>query len=490
MEPTATDVEREVVGGDAREVEDEPVCVVALQEVDEDGVGELPERLTEPGHTRSLGRGVEKGGGPTTDTGRFSPRQSLGTRMTDTAERRHAGFTERTRVAEARAALRDAGGAHGRTERVAVERAAGRTLAAPTSAARAVPGYERAAMDGYAVRAEDTFGASERDPAVLRASETMGSNTAVRVHTGSELPEGADAVVMIEDVAEYGNDIEVRDGVAVGENVGAPDEDVAAGQHLHDAGHRLRPSDLGLLKASDIREVEAYEPPQIAVIPTGEELVQADPEPGEMIETNGLTVSRLVESWGGTARYRDVVTDDANALREAITRDLDADVVVTTGGSSVGERDLTPDVVADLGELLFHGVALKPGHPVAAGVIDDTAVLCLPGYPVACIVNAVQFLRPTLKRAGGMPTPAFPSVAAELAGKLRSEPGVRTYARVTLDEPNTDSGERARAEPVHTSGSGVLSTVALADGWVVIPESVEGYAAGETVTVEQWEVRP
>ncbi|MBP2251306.1 molybdopterin molybdotransferase [Halarchaeum solikamskense] len=413
--------------------------------------------------------------------------------MTGSHDRRRAGFKQRTRVAEARAALREAVAPHGRTETVGVAHAAGRTLAAPTRAARAVPGYERAAMDGYAVRAADTVGASDRDPAVLRTAEEMRPNAAVRVHTGSELPDGADAVVMIEAVEEYGGDVEVLDGVAVGENVGAPDEDVAADQRLHDAGHRLRPSDLGLLKASGVGEVEVYDPPSVAVIPTGEELVQSDPEPGEMIETNGLTVSRLVESWGATARYRDVVTDDADALRKAISGDVDADVVVTTGGSSVGERDLTPDVVADLGDLVFHGVALKPGHPVAAGVVDDTPVLCLPGYPVACIVNAVQFLRPVVKDAGGMPVPAFPSIEAELSGKLRSEPGVRTYARVTLDEgseTDTEGKGRPRAEPVHTSGSGVLSTVALADGWVVIPESVEGYAAGETVTVEQWEVEP
>jgi len=408
--------------------------------------------------------------------------------MTDAHDRRRAGFKQRTRVTEAREALREAVTTHGRTATVPVARAAGRTLAAPTRAVRAVPGYERAAMDGYAVRAADTVGASERDPAVLRAAEEMEPNAAVRVHTGSELPDGADAVVMIEDVAEYGDDVEVLDSAAVGENVGPPDEDVAADQRLHDVGHRLRPSDLGLLKASGVREVDVYEPPTVAVVPTGEELVQDDPAPGEMIETNGLTVSRLVESWGGTARYREIVTDDADALRDAITGDLDADVVVTTGGSSVGERDLTPDVVADLGELLFHGVALKPGHPVAAGVVDETPVLCLPGYPVACIVNAVQFLRPALKHAGGMPVPAFPSVEATLTGKLRSEPGVRTYARVRLDESGEE--DRAHAEPVHTSGSGVLSTVALADGWVVIPESVEGYAAGETVTVEQWEVEP
>jgi len=412
--------------------------------------------------------------------------------MTGTHDRRHAGFKERTRVAEARATLLEAVVPHGRTETIPLEDADGRTLAEPVAAARDVPGYERAAMDGYAVRARDTFGASGRSPAVLRASESMGANAAVRVHTGSVLPDGADAVVMIEQVDARGDEVEVHEAVSVGENVGSPDEDVAAGRRLHGPGHRLRPSDLGLLKSTGVRDVAVYEPPTVAVIPTGEELVQSDPGPGEMIETNGLTVSRLVERWGATARYRDVVTDDAAALRAAIETDLDADVVVTTDGSSVGARDLTPDVVSDLGELCFHGVALKPGHPVAAGVVADTPVVCLPGYPVSCLVNAVQFVRPATKRAGGMPIPTFPSVRATLRGKLRSEPGVRTYARVSLAETGGDEDAPIRyvAEDARTSAAGALSSVALADGWVVVPESVEGVAAGETITVEQWEVLP
>ncbi|MFB6303883.1 MAG: molybdopterin molybdotransferase MoeA, partial [Haloferacaceae archaeon] len=317
-------------------------------------------------------------------------------------DRREAGFKERTRLADARDRLLDAVEPHGRTDRVPLGSADGRTLAERVTAPRPVPGYERAAMDGYAVRAEDTFGASDRSPGVLRlraggdpeAADAVAPGEAARVHTGSPLPDGADAVVMVEHAERVGDEVEVFDAVAGGENVGPVGEDVDEGAALFDPGHLLRPSDLGLLKAVGVDEATVRDRPTVGVIPTGEELVQQDPDPGEVIETNGLTVSRLAARWNAVPTYRNVVTDDPNALRAAIQRDLAKDVVVTTGGSSVGERDYVPEVVDDLGEVLVHGVALKPGHPVAVGVVEDTPVLMLPGYPVACIVNAVQFLRP------------------------------------------------------------------------------------------------
>ncbi|MFB6133297.1 MAG: gephyrin-like molybdotransferase Glp [Halanaeroarchaeum sp.] len=407
--------------------------------------------------------------------------------MTDTGDRRHAGFKRRTRVAAARDELEALVAVVDRTEEVPLDAADGRVLAESVAAGRDVPGYRRAAMDGFAVRAADTFGASDRSPERLRIAEgSVDPGDAVRVHTGSELPPGADAVVMIEHVEEGGGEIDVFDAVAEGENVGPADEDVAAGTALYDPGHELRPSDLGLLKSVGARAVAVRDRPDVAVVPTGEEVVQSDPGPGQVVETNGLTVSRLVERWGGSPRYRDVVTDDETALREAIDRDRDADVVVTTGGSSVGERDLTVDVVDSMGEVLVHGVALKPGHPVAIGRVESTPVLLLPGYPVSCIVNAVQFLRPAIKWALGTEPIDPPSVTARLAGKVRSEPGVRTFARVTLSR---EDGTWV-ASPVSASGAGVLSTVALADGWVTVPESTEGYPSGEAVVVERWEGRP
>jgi molybdopterin molybdotransferase len=404
-------------------------------------------------------------------------------------DRKRSGFKTRTRVDDAREHLLDAAEPHGRTERVALERADGRTLAERVTAPNPVPGYDRAAMDGWAVRAADTFGASDRSPTVLRVAgeaesdAAVGSTDAVRVHTGSALPEGADAVVMIEQTERLGDEIEVFDAVTEGENVGDAGEDVEADQPLFEPGHTLRPSDLGLLKSVGLDRVRAYEPPTVGVVPTGEELVQADPEPGEVIETNGLTVSTLASRWGAVPTYRDVVTDDFDALRAAVQRDLTKDVVVTTGGSSVGERDLLPEVIDELGEVLVHGVALKPGHPVALGVVEETPVVSLPGYPVACIVNAVQFLRPVLKQLGGMDCPPHPYTEARLDRKISSEPGTRTYARVQLEERE---GEPV-AVPTRTSGSGILSSVALADGWVVVPESQEGLDAGERVRVEHWE---
>ena len=409
-------------------------------------------------------------------------------------DRRESGFKRRTRVAEARATLLDAVAPHDRRESVPVDAADGRVVAEPIDAPAPVPGYDRAAMDGYAVRASDTFGAGDRSPAVLAAkaagADAVAPGEAARVHTGSAVPDGADAVVMIEQVETVGDDVEVFDAVATGENVGEAGEDVADGQRLYEAGHVLRPSDLGLLRSVGLDSVPVREPPEVAVIPTGEELVESDPGPGEVIETNGLTVSRLVERWGGEARYRDVVTDDPDALREAVAADLDADVVVTTGGSSVGERDLLPEVVDDLGEVLVHGVALKPGHPVCLGRAEGTPIVSLPGYPVACIVNAAQFLRPAMKRAAGTDADPFPTRRATLDRKVASEPGVRTFARVSVSDEDGGDDALPTATPTRASGSGILSSVALADGWVVVPEPREGIDAGEPVDVELWEVTP
>jgi molybdopterin molybdotransferase len=410
--------------------------------------------------------------------------------MADDA-RREAGFRDRTRVADARATLLDNVTPHDRAAPLPVARTDGRALAEAVDAVRDVPGYDRAAVDGWAVRAEDTFGASDRAPETLsvaadgdpEAGASVEPGRAVRVHTGSPLPDGADAVVMIEHATRVDDRVEVFRALGSGENVGARGEDVEAGQHLFDAGHRLRPSDLGLLSAAGRAAVRVAARPTVGVVPTGEELVRADPDPGEVVETNALTVASLVSRWGGQPTRRDPVTDQRSALRAAIQRDLHRDLVVTTGGTSVGERDLVPDVIDDLGDLLVHGVALAPGHPVAFGVVEDTPVLALPGYPVACAVNAVQFLRPALKRAGGLPCPDLPSLPATLDRKATSEPGVRTFVRVRLA---VEDGER-RAVPVRAGGSGVLSSVALADGWLVVPEDREGVPAGERVDVELWE---
>lgn len=404
-----------------------------------------------------------------------------------------SGFRRVTPFAEARERLRDICLPHGRTVRCSVDRAAGRVLGTTVHAVRNVPHYDRAAMDGYAVRAEDTFGASEGSPVLLASTEeAVESGAARQVHTGSAMPVEADAVVMVEHVDASARGLAVYDAVAVGENVATAGEDVIDGEHLFDAGHPLRPSDLALLRAAGVHEVAVAEPAQVGVIPTGEELVdpETEPAPGEVVETNGVLVSTLVERWGGDPAYREVVPDDEGSLRAAIERDASRDLVVTTGGSSVGERDLLPDAVDDLGEMVVHGIDIKPGHPVGFGVVDGTPVLVLPGYPVSCLVTAVQFLRPAIAWLNGADPPRLPSVRARLNGKLRSAPGERTFARVRLlDDPEDGDGstDLPAAEPVRVGGAGVMSSVAFADGWVVIPESSEGLPAGEIVDVQEWE---
>ncbi|MEF8773010.1 molybdopterin molybdotransferase MoeA [Halodesulfurarchaeum sp.] len=407
--------------------------------------------------------------------------------MGDAESVRGSGFVERTRVAAARETLRAETTVSTGTEDVPLEAADGRVLAQTVTSPTNVPDFPRAAMDGYAVRAEDTFGAASRSPETLQVHESdPGPEQATWVHTGSPVPEPGDAVVKTEQATEIGEQVEITQAVAEGQNVSNVGEDLEAGQHLFDPGHRLRPSDLGLLRSVEIESVTVKASPTVAVIPTGEELVESDPDPGEAIETNGIMVSSLVERWGGDAIYRNVVTDDREALAAAIESDLDADVIVTTGGSSIGKRDLLPEVVEGMGALLAHGVALKPGHPVALGLVKETPVLMLPGYPVACIVNAWQFVRPMINWTMDTEPDEPARISAQLNRKIRSEPGVRSCVRVTVDQ----SGDAVHAEPVSESGASILSSVSLADGWVQVPESIEGYDAGDTVTVEFWEAQP
>jgi len=398
------------------------------------------------------------------------------------------GFSEVTRLADAVATIQEATTPIDRTDRLPLSAAEDRVLAAPVTARRNVPHYERAAMDGYAVRASETFDASERSPVVMERqnvdSGPVEPGQAQWVHTGSPIPEGADAVVKVERTRQRDDRVEIETAVAEGTNVGPVGEDVSEGQQLFEAGHQLRPSDLGLCKVAGVGKVAVSQRPTVGVVPTGDELVQHDPEPGEIVETNGFTVSRYVERWGGAATDRNIVADQRSALRSAIQRDLTKDIVVTTGGSSVGERDLLPEVVEDLGEVLVHGIAIKPGHPAGLGIVEGRPIVMLPGYPVSCIVGAVQLLRPLLKHIGHLPTNPLPRTEARLARKIPSEVGVRTFARVRLGD-NEES--EPIAEPTRTSGASVLSSVAEADGWVVVPESREGIPQGETVAVENWE---
>lgn len=401
----------------------------------------------------------------------------------DASRRQESGFKTHTLLADARDRLLEQCRTVDRTEQVALGGADNRVLATSVSAPRDVPHYRRAAMDGYAIRAADTFQASERSPVVLDLTQSVTTGTAVPIQTGQAVPADATAVVKLEDCTELDNRIELTAPVPERANIAPVGEDVTAGSRLFEAGHRLSPSDLALLRSVGRNRVKAYHRPTVGIVPTGNELVRQDPAPGETIESNGVMVATLTERWGATPTYRNIVRDDRDAIRTALQRDLTKDLIVTTGGSSVGDRDLLPEVIADLGELLVHGVAIKPGHPVAIGVIEETPVIALPGYPVACLVNAVQFIRPALAALVDCSPVDHPTVQATLDGKLPSDPGVRTFARVQLEE----GPDGLIATPVQTSGSGVLSSVTTADGWIVISEQRDGIDDGASVTVQQWE---
>jgi len=370
-------------------------------------------------------------------------------------------------------------------ETVPPEDAAGRVAASSVEARRPVPHYDRAAMDGYAVRAEDTHGASERSPVRLDSSdEDVGVGEATYVHTGSAVPEGPDAVVRVEETEEVGDAVEVSKAVSVGENIAYAGEGVEEGETVVEEGEVLRPSRLGVLRSVGLEAVGVRRKPNVAVVPTGDEVVENEPEPGEIVGTNGPMVAEYVERWGGQSNLYGVVPDDEDTLRDEVSAVAEgAALVVTTGGSSVGERDLLPDVVDELGELLVHGVSVKPGHPVGVGVVGGTPVVLLPGYPVSCVVNSFEFVRRGIKELLGAEDRHEPVVGCKLEEKIPSEVGSRTYTRVEMER----EGDERRARPVRTKGAGVLSSVADADGFVVTPESREGYAVGEEVDVLLWE---
>ncbi len=269
--------------------------------------------------------------------------------------------------------------------------------------------------------------------------------------------------------------------VSPGQNVGARGEDVAKGQTVFAAGRQLKPSDVGLLASMGYTKIEVYRRPRVLIIPTGEEIVPrgVEPQSGQMNESNGVMNYLYVKRYGGEPCVHDIVVDDKEKLAAALREAAAYDLIVSTGGSSVGRRDLLPEVVSSMGKVLVHGVAIKPGRPVAMGYVDAggqrTPIVCLPGYPAACAIDSMVFVDPAVKKLGHLPPAKFRCEKAVLARKIASEAGYRTYTRVSV--------EGGVATPLRTKGAGILSSVSLADGYVIIPEDTEGREAGETVEV-------
>jgi len=390
-------------------------------------------------------------------------------------------------------------------EEVDLDDALGRVLAHPVSAAEAAPGFNRATMDGYAVAARDTFGASVGAPQYLeiKGEVPMGAapvrpvlpGETLRVPTGAMLPEGADAVVMVEYTAEHPDQtLEVRRAVAPGENLLTPGEDVPAGKLIFEAGARLRPQDLGLLAALGITHLKAYRRPRVAILSSGDEIVPVarKPGPGQVRDANAHLTAAQVREGGGLPLLLGIIPDDFGALRAALAAAIsDADLILISGGSSVGARDLTLAAIRDLpaSEVLVHGVAIRPGKPTILAAVGFGSFLSesgakpllgLPGHPASAAVVMEVLGRPLLARLSGLQAapPWGRTVTAALSRNLAGASGREDYVRVRLRR----EGETLWAEPV-LGPSGLLSPLVNSDGLVMIPLGVEGLLKGEPVEV-------
>ena len=407
---------------------------------------------------------------------------------------RMRGFRDRAEVADVLALL-DARAATLPSESVALLQLADRVLAEEVASPADVPGFARAAMDGFAVRGEDTFGADAYNPLPLSLvgearpakpfAGAVGPGQAVRIMTGAPLPAGADAVLVAE-VAQVEPDGRVlaREPVSPGRHVGRVGEDVAKGRVVLPAGRRLRPQDVGLLASIGVSAVTVVRRPRVAILVTGNELLPPGsvPEGFKIVDSNSPMLAALVARDGGeclpVVRY---LADDYAAVRDAV-RDAatSADVILVSGGSSVGVEDHAPRAVAELGELAVHGVALRPASPTGVGFLAGRVAFLLPGNPVSCLCAYDLFAGRVVRGLGGRSRELpYRKVSLPLAAKLVSAVGRVDYARVKMED--------GHATPVAVSGASILSTTVVADGFVLVDRDREGHAPGEVVEVWMYE---
>jgi molybdopterin molybdotransferase len=376
-------------------------------------------------------------------------------------------------------------------ESVALQGAAGRVLAADVAAAVSVPGFDRAAMDGYAVHGEETFGADGYNPLefdVVGQSlparpfvGAVGPGQAVRIMTGAPLPAGADAVLQAEAAEEVAAQpapkVRVREPVPPGRHVGRRGEDIQAGTIVLRAGRVLRPQDLGVLASLGASPVSVVCQPSVAVLVTGDELLPCGSKPAgyRIVDSNSVMLDALARRDGSLPARVAMVPDRYEAVREALAGSRE-DVVLLSGGSSVGVEDHAPRVLAELGELAVHGVALRPASPTGLGIIGGRPVFLVPGNPVSCLCAYDLFVGPALRRLGGrLMDVSYRRVTLPLARKLVSMVGRVDYVRVQV--------HGGHVEPLAVSGASLLSSTTRADGFVLVPADLEGYAPGEAVTV-------
>jgi len=375
-------------------------------------------------------------------------------------------------------------------ENVTLSDARGRVLHADIAAVEYVPGFDRSTVDGYAVAASDTFGCSASNPALLtlsgevlmgRAADgVLRSGTCYTVYTGGGLPQGSDAAVMLEETEDYGDGaIGVLSPAAPGANVIFKGDDVSPGDIILRRGSMLSSHDIGILAALGICTVEARPKPRVGIISTGDEIVEASTTPGrgQIRDVNTPLLLAALGQYGAEARSYGVVRDDEAALSGALGQAAaDCDVVLISGGSSAGMRDLTARVIESAGTLLFHGIAMKPGKPAILGEIGGKPVFGLPGHPAAAYFVTEIFVRPLVARLMGAELKRR-CVAAAISEAVSSNHGRAEYIAVVLDG--------AAARPVR-SKSGLITGLAGTDGYICVPRDAEGLPRGAEVSVTLW----
>ncbi len=373
-----------------------------------------------------------------------------------------------------------------RVEEVPLDEAAGRVLAVDVVAGFDVPPFDRASMDGYAVKAGDTSGASVDSPVRLKLigvqhtgelyEGEVGGGEALEIATGSPVPGGSDAVVMVEDTDLEGETVTVYKEVQAGRNMAPAGEDMKKGDHVLSRGAVLSPGMVGALAALGYAEVQVYEKPRVAIYSSGPEIVpQGAPlQPGQIYDINSYTLSAVIEANGGVPVKRGIMLDDAESIESAVMDAAGHDMGVFSGGSSVGSKDLFGEVMERLGTVYFHGVRVKPGKPTLFGEVNGTSIFGMPGYPTSCLNNSYVFLAPALRLMARLPP--------REARVLRLPMGHRMEARSDREQFITVKVEDGKAYRVYKQ-SGDITSMAHADGYIILPIDVSVVEEGETVEV-------
>jgi molybdopterin molybdotransferase len=374
-----------------------------------------------------------------------------------------------------------------RTERVPLEHAGGRVAAVDLTSLLDVPPFARSAMDGYAVIAHDLVGASKAAPARLRlldriytgtlSSTIVERGTCAEIATGAPLPAGADAVVMVEDTAKSGDDrIEFFTAPAAGQHVARRGADIAAGDVVVRSGDVLTPSRVGAIAAIGCADVPVFAKPRVALLSTGNEIV--DPGrplgPGQIFDVNRFTLTAIVSAHGGVPEPERPAEDSVDALVAALDRCARADLVVFSGGSSVGERDLIVDAIAARGEMIFHGIAVRPGKPTAFARVGGTPFFGMPGNPTSCLSNAYILLVPFLRAVARLPPHEPRTVRVPLGRRIASAVNRHQFYTVRVRD--------GAAFPAF-KGSGDITSLSQADGYIEIPADTSVVEEGTVVEV-------